>query len=463
MPFLKIRKDGVLDKSSPQPGSLHILIVDDEANIRRTLSMYLESEGHSVAAVSNFQDAVDITARKVFDAAFVDVRLGTENGLDLIPVLKAQAPSLKIIVITAYASIKTAVEAMQRGASDYIPKPFEPEQVLLVIERIAELRSMETRIATLQSDLQSANPEFEFVSSHADTQRAIDLARQAAPSEAIILLRGESGTGKSILAKQIHGWSKRSGKPMGIVSCPSLSPELLESELFGHVKGAFTGAVRDTQGRIEACSGGTLFLDEIGELPLSIQSKLLRFVQEREYERVGDHRTRKADVRIIVATNSNLEQAVKDGTFREDLFFRLNVIQILLPPLRERPEDIQRFAEKLLTHFGAQNHKAFLGFTDETMRILREYIWPGNMRELRNAVERAAILCNADYIPPEFLPDTIVHRGGMIQLGDHVSLDRIEEMHIRRVLASTRSLQDAALTLGIDQATLWRKRRQYGI
>jgi NtrC-family two-component system response regulator AlgB len=237
----------------------------------------------------------------------------------------------------------------------------------------------------------------------------------------------------------------------------------LESELFGHVKGAFTGAVRDSPGRIASCEGGTLLLDEIGDLPLPLQPKLLRFVQDKEYERVGDSLTRKADVRLIAATNADLEQAVKESRFREDLFYRLNVIPIEIPPLRERPGDIIPLAERLLAFHGRNNHRAFLGFTDETRRALAVYPWPGNVRELSNTIERAAILCGTDRIDLDCLPSSFAPGDAVIKIGDPVSLDEIEEQHIRRVLASAKSLQDAAAILDIDQATLWRRRKKYGI
>ncbi len=239
--------------------------------------------------------------------------------------------------------------------------------------------------------------------------------------------------------------------------------ELLESELFGHAKGAFTGAIRDYPGRIAICEGGTLILDEIGDLPLPLQPKLLRFVQDREYERVGELITRRSDVRIITATNIDLENAVREGRFREDLFYRLNVIQIEIPPLRERPEDVAPLAEMLLAFFGRKNHRLFQGFTESALQGLKEYDWPGNVRELSNIVERAAILCKSDVVGVEHLPDRISHNMARLKLGDPASLARIEEEHIRRVLASTKSLQEAAEILGIDQATLWRRRKQYKI
>lgn len=442
---------------------MNILIVDDELNIRKILSVCLETEGHTIVDVSNYQDALSENARRSFDAAFVDLRLGTYSGLNLIPALLAGSPWVKIIVITAYASIDTAVEAIKRGATDYIPKPFTPAQVKLAVQKIAELRSLEQRVDALQADLNRINPEVDMTTSSPVMQRAIELARQAAPTDAIVLLTGENGTGKSILARAIHGWSQRVNKPFAEISCPALSAELLESELFGHVKGAFTGAVRDHSGRIAFCEGGTLFLDEIGDLPLSVQPKLLRFIQEREYERLGDHVTRKADVRLIAATNANLEEAVKNHRFREDLFYRLNVIQIEIPPLRERPDDVVNLARRLITFFGRSNHRASQRFTDDALQVLRRYSWPGNVRELRNVVERASILCNSESVGIEHLPEKLLNVEECPKPGDLASLDTIEETHIRRVLASTKSLQEAADILGIDQATLWRRRKRYNI
>ncbi len=442
---------------------LSILVVDDEVNIRRVLAVCLETRGHRVAAVGRVSDALAEAGRQAFDLAFVDLRLGTDSGLDLIPRLLAESPWLKIVVITAYASVETAVEAMRRGAVDYIPKPFVPEQVLLVAERVGALRRMERRLSSLQDDLRRANPEVTFQTRNPAMARAIESARQVAGSEAVVLLRGPSGTGKSVLARAIHAWSPRSAKPLGVVSCPSLSPELLESELFGHAKGAFTGAVRDNPGRIAACEGGTLLLDEIGDLPPSIQPKLLRFLQDREYERVGEARTRAADVRIIAATNADLAAAAARGTFREDLFYRLNVFPIELPSLRERAEDIETLAADMLAFFAGQNHKPGLAFAAEALQALRSYAWPGNIRELRNVVERAVILCNGHIVGVSHLPPGLVPGLPAVQVGALVPLEKIEEAHIRGVIAAARSLQEAAEILGIDQATLWRKRKLYGL
>jgi NtrC-family two-component system response regulator AlgB len=441
----------------------HILIVDDEQNIRKTLAVYLEAEGHTVVSVSNFKDAVIENSLQSFDMAFVDLRLGMDNGLDLIPVLLATSPWIKIVVITAFASIDTAIEAIKRGATDYIPKPFTPAQVKLSVRKVSELRTLEQRINVLQTDLNSTNPEIDFTSESPSMKRTIELARQVAESDSIVLLTGENGTGKSLIARAIHTWSPRLHKPFVEISCPSLSAELLESELFGHVKGAFTGAVRDNPGRIAACEGGTLFLDEIGDLPSSVQPKLLRFIQERNYERLGDNITRKANVRLITATNTDLEQSVKDHRFREDLYYRLNVISMAIPPLRDRQEDIAGLAGRMLAFFGRSNHRPMQRFTEEALNVLKHYHWPGNVRELRNTVERASILCTAEIVGVEYLPERFLSSEESVRPGDLVSLEKLEEMHIRRVLASTRSLQEAADILGVNQATLWRWRKKYNI
>jgi two-component system, NtrC family, response regulator AlgB len=443
--------------------NLSILIVDDEPTIRKTLTIALETEGHRVVAVSNSKDAIGEASRRSYDLALVDLRLGTESGLDLIPSLHSNCPWLKIIVITAYASIDTAVEAMRRGAFDYLPKPFTPDQLSLLIRKIIEVRTLEQRVAVLQEALKESAPETDLTSRNPTMQRTLAMARRVADSDATVLIRGESGTGKTILAKAIHSWSRRADKNFGVVSCPTLSSELLESELFGHAKGAFTSALRDHPGRLAACDGGTLFLDEIGDLPLALQPKLLRFLQDKEYERVGEVTTRKADVRVLAATNVDLEAAVKSGSFREELFYRLNVVEILIPPLRERSEDILPLADGLLNFFARQNHRRDLRFTEAAQRALQVWHWPGNLRELRNAVERAVLLSCGETIDRENLTIKSLPKTPELKLGDLVPLEKIEESHIRQVLVATSSLEEAARVLGVDPVTLWRRRKKYGI
>jgi NtrC-family two-component system response regulator AlgB len=447
------------------PVRLTVLVIDDEPGIRKALSACLESDGHDVVAVSNGRDALAATTRKSFDLVFVDIQLGDHSGMDLIPSLLAENPWLKIVVITAYASIDTAVESIKRGATDYLPKPFTPAQVGVVAQKVAHLRELEQQLSGLQESLGQSASEIDLTTTSPVMQRSVELARQVAASDATVLLRGESGTGKGVLARAIHSWSHRAAKPYAIVSCPSLSQELLESELFGHVKGAFTGAVRDNPGRLAASDGGTLLLDEIGDLPMALQPKLLRFVQDREYERVGDHKTRRADVRILAATNVNLEEAMKSGKFREDLLYRIKVIEITLPPMRERPDDVVRLADRLLQQFGKRNAKRFSGFSDAAKEALRTYAWPGNVRELRNVVERASILCRGEMVGPENLLLAPRSPGGAagLSVGDLVPLEQLEEQHIRAVLAATPSIDEAARVLGMDQVTLWRRRKKYGI
>ncbi|MGD9730984.1 MAG: sigma-54-dependent transcriptional regulator [Desulfamplus sp.] len=444
---------------------MNIIIVDDEINIRRTLSYCLTAENHNVVSVSTSSDALYEVRQNAFDIAFIDIRLGQESGIDLIEPLLSDSPWTKIVIITAHASIENAVEAMRRGAADYIEKPFTPAQIRLLTNKIGKIRELENQIAVLNQNVSNIDNPALLNSKNAEFQRVIETAKKAASSEAIILIQGESGTGKSLLAKAIHGWSSRASRPMAIVSCPSIPSELLESELFGHVRGSFTGAVKDNQGRIASSEGGTLFLDEIGEMSLSLQPKLLRFIQDKTYERLGDATTRKADVRIITATNVDLNKRVSEGLFREDLFYRINVIALTLPPLREHPEDIMIMALDFMAFFCRANHKNFLGFEPEAEKMLIKHNWSGNIRELRNAIERAVILGNGKYIGVKDLPDNIypINRHVKPSIGEPMSLAQIEEMHIRRLLAHTSSIHEAAQILGIDQATLWRKRKTYGI
>jgi NtrC-family two-component system response regulator AlgB len=355
---------------------------------------------------------------------------------------------------------------MKRGAWDFLTKPFTPAQVKLITDRVAHMRTLEQEVAGMGGTLGQSESQSLLRSSSPPMQMAVQMARQVARSDTTILIRGESGTGKGVLARAIHTWSARASKPMATVSCPALPAQLLESELFGHVRGAFTGAVRDNPGRVAACDGGTLFLDEIADLPLELQPKLLRFVQDRQYERVGESLTRQADVRMICATNADLEDAVKAGKFRVDLLYRIQVVQIDLPPLRQRVEDIQDLAERFAADLSGGKS---VGISPQAIAAMQTYRWPGNVRELRNVIERGLILSQGGQIGPEHLPPAISSAGGIAssavasQAGELVSLDKLEETHIRRVLARTKSLDEAADVLGIDVATLWRRRKKYGI
>ena len=442
---------------------MRILLIDDERNINRTMSMTLEAEGHEVAAVVSGSGALRQMQKASFDIAFLDLRLGQENGLDVLAQLRRTDPGLAVIIITAFASIPTAVEATKLGATDYLPKPFTPEQVRLAVERIGKSRGLERRVEELEALFEAREPDARLAAQDSAMQTVLELARQTAASHASIILLGESGTGKSVLAREIHRRSLRADRPLVTVSCPSLSRELLESDLFGHVKGAFTGAVADTHGKVAAAQGGTLYLDEIGEMPLEIQPKLLRLLQEREYERVGETQTRRADVRVISSTNRDLMLAIKEGKFREDLYYRLNVVALNLPPLRERPLDLMHLAEAHLRFFARQTGKPIRDFSREATAAMRSYPWPGNLRELRNAVERAVILSPGPLIEAAHLATMMSppEQARKLEVGASVTLAELEDEHIRRVLSKTARLEDAALILGIDVATLYRKRRKW--
>ena len=439
---------------------VRVLVVDDDPPIRTAITATLKAEEAAVVAVASGSGALEACRRSVFDVVILDQCISDQTGLELLPILLAEAPWMKVVIVTAFASFELAVQAIQAGACNFLPKPFTADQLRVIVGAAAKQRRMEQRLA----ETNGADQSVEFASHDPAMTSAVELARHAAATDATVLICGETGTGKGELAKAIHRWSPRAGRPFGVVSCPSLSPELLESELFGHKKGAFTNAVRDNPGRVAACDGGTLFLDEIGDLPLALQPKFLRFVEEREYERVGDRVTRRADVRIIAATNVRLDDAVKSGRFREDLLYRLKVIQIDIPPLRERPADAVAIAQTLLAHFIAALNKPRLELSDDARASIQRYGWPGNVRELRNVIERVVILARSSMIGPESLRlDASTSRGPMFEIGSHISLEQVEERHIRGVLASTSSIEEAAAILGMDTVTLWRRRKKYGI
>jgi NtrC-family two-component system response regulator AlgB len=438
---------------------MDLLLIDDEASLRRTLRTTLESMGHSATEAAAPDQALQRLREANFHLAFLDLRLGRDKGLDLLPQLLREAPHMGVVVVTAYASIDSAVEAMRRGAFDYLPKPFTPDQLRVVLRRWEQVSRLRSQVSALTEQVRDATPEAELDTREPAMRGVLDLAFEVAPSEATVLLRGESGTGKGVLARAVHDRSPRAPGPFVTVHCPSLSGELLESELFGHARGAFTGAVQETQGKVAVAEAGTLLLDEVGELPLALQPKLLRLLQDRGYERVGEARTRTADVRIIAATNKDLPAAVAAGRFREDLYYRLNVIDIELPPLRRRPRDIVPLAIHLLRFFARQTGKPITGFTEPAQVALAQYAWPGNVRELRNAIERGVILSKGPLIDLPHLPAQLTQPAApRIELGGHVTLEDLEAEHIRRVVALAPSLDQAAAILGIDPSTLYRKR-----
>ena len=444
---------------------MNVLIIDDDLGIRGTLGTALETMGHHVETATNRVVAEKKLREASFEVAFLDIRLGADSGLEMLPDLLRLSPRLAVVVITAYSSIETAVVAIQRGAFDYLPKPFKPAQIAQVLDRVSKTRRLETRITDLEGQLPRPGIDTDLTAtSDSKIQRLMEVAKKSAASEATILMLGESGTGKSALARQIHLWSPRAKEPFVTVSCPSLSRDLLESELFGHTKGAFTGAVASTNGKVAAADRGTLFLDEIGELPLEIQPKLLRLLQEREYERVGETKIRMANVRVIAATNRNLKEAVARGAFREDLLYRLDVISLQLPPLRERGSDILSIAEGQLQQIAGHIGRPLKGFSEDARRAMERYSWPGNIRELRNVIERATILSTGEQIEAADLPSFLGEAtSGSPALGGSYSIDEIEAEHIRQVLGRTKTLQEAATILKLDPTTLLRKRKSLNL
>jgi NtrC-family two-component system response regulator AlgB len=436
--------------------------VDDEKNLRTTLSVCLQGLGCEVSAAATADEAAASMGRRSCDVVFLDLQLGPDSGLDLIPKLLALNPSVQIVVITAFATLETAVEAVRRGAVDYLPKPFAPPQIEHLLSRLASERELHQYVVDLEARLGEALPEVRLETRSPKMKAALETARRVAASDATVLLRGESGTGKGVLARFIHEVSPRKAKPFVTVNSPSLSEQLFSSELFGHVQGAFTGAHKDRQGRIESAEGGTLFLDEIGDIPPVVQAKLLRFLQEKAFERVGDSQARRADVRVLVATNRDLQAAVREGRFREDLLFRLNGVEITIPPLRERSEDILPLAREFLSSCARQAKKLRPELSRAAETWLQSYAWPGNLRELRNALERAVLLWPAQVLEPEAFPERpapLPEDGPRV--GGHHTVKEVERAHIERVISTSPSLEAAATILGIDASTLWRKRKRY--
>src|SRR5271170_5284519 len=423
---------------------MDFLVIDDDKTFRDATCYLIEDAGHYAEGVESGSLGLSWLKEDNWDAVLLDLNLGRENGLDVLTEIQKQFPQVHIAMFTAQGNIKTAVEAMRRGAVDFLEKPFQREQFLTLLARLQRLRQMTQRIDRLEQQvnevkLQSPEPIFDFTTPA--MREIMDILMRAAKTPASILILGESGTGKSVAARIIHEESHLSEKPFVTVSCPSLSRELLESELFGHTKGSFTGAIKDHWGKVKAAEGGTLFLDEIGDLPMEIQPKLLRLLQEREYERLGENVVRQANVRVIAATNRDLKKRAAEGLFREDLYFRLNVIAVEMPPLRSRDGDLIRFAEHYEKFFAGQCGRKLDGLSPETTACIRAYGWPGNLRELRNAIERAVILAKHDKLFPEDFPAELRGQNtiatspsgeNLPQVGSLVSLEKLEEAHLRK-------------------------------
>ncbi|MEP0548019.1 MAG: sigma-54 dependent transcriptional regulator [Rhodothermales bacterium] len=448
----------------PEPAAPTVLVVDDEPHVLKTVEAALRAFGYAVEAFARPQDAVAAVAAGGpgrYDLALVDLMMRPMNGLEVLDHLRERAPETPVVIVTAHGTVETAVEAVKRGAFHYLAKPFELDELRLLAERAVEHGRLRREVVRLRAELASDRSGTAIVTRDPAFRETLDLAERVAESPLPVLIQGESGTGKELVAALVHARSGRAKGPLVKVNCAALPESLLESELFGHTKGAFTGAMKDRQGRFETAHGGTLFLDEIGEIPTSVQAKLLRVLQEKTFERVGESQPRKVDVRVITATNRNLEAAMREGTFREDLYYRLNGVRLRLPPLRERPDDVPL----LVTHFAARAAERYGDAVPEVgaeaMRALRAYAWPGNVRELENVVERAVLLARGGAVEVRHLPEEL--REVPEEAEGSLTLEDVERRHIARVLAQSDGYEEAARVLGIDPATLWRKRKRYDL
>ncbi|MBS3977894.1 MAG: sigma-54-dependent Fis family transcriptional regulator [Syntrophomonadaceae bacterium] len=446
-----------------------ILAIDDEGHMRNLLERALRQQGRVITAATG-QEGINLVEKEEPALVLLDMRLPDMDGIQVLKIIKERSPRIQVIMVTAYGSIDTAILAIKAGAADYLTKPFDIEELRLAVGRNLQLNALVQKVELLQEEVQSRHPE-EIIGESEPTKQLRQAVEQISGTQVTVLLTGESGTGKEVVARAIHKSSQRGDKPLVVVNCAALPEPLLESELFGHEKGAFTGAVAKKPGRFELADGGTIFLDEIGEMPPLMQVKLLRVLQDRSFERVGGTKTLKVDVRVIAATNRNLPEAIRLGSFREDLYYRLNVINLHLVPLRERQEDIPALARFFLSKFDVR--KKIKGISPEAMKILQAYQWPGNVRELENAIERSLIVASGETILPEHLPFSAAasHRkpfetdGLIIRFpSGGISLDEVEQGLILEALRRTGGNRTgAAKLLGITRSALLYRMEKHGL
>ncbi len=451
-----------------------ILVVDDDAVARELLADALKKEGYDVEAFANGADVISRGKQGKIDLVLTDIRMGAVDGLTVLREFKQFSPDTSIVLLTAFGSLEGAIEGIKQGAFDYLAKPFRKEEIKLVVQRALDHCRLVRENARFREELKGKDEWSPLVGSSPAMLDVYKLVARVSESKSTVLLQGESGTGKELIARAIHANSPRRDKPFIPVNCGALPDALLESEMFGHEKGAFTGAVGMKAGLFEAANGGTLFLDEIGELGMALQVKLLRVMQDHEVRRVGSTASAKVDVRIIAATNRDLEQFVKDGKFRDDLYYRLAVVKITLPSLIDRKEDIPMLAHHFLQKCAAGGPLAVRGFLPETIALLKQYRWPGNVRELENAIERAVSLSHGPLLTPDDLPESIRQSAGQPaeskpaagHEGEDVclTLEEVEKRHLVRVLKETKGNKvKAAKILGIDRRTLYRMAERFGL
>ena len=449
--------------SIPLAGSANILVIDDEQVIRESCRQILSPHVGGVSVADSGAGGLAAMKAESFDIVILDLKMPGMDGMEVLRAIKRDYPQTVVIVITGYATVESAVEAMKGGAYDFLPKPFTPDEFRAVINRSLERKKLLLEREYLQSELRSRVGMEHIVGRSPMVQKVHDLIARVGPTDSTVLIIGESGTGKELVARAIHRNSLRKDEAFVVADCGALVENLFESELFGHVKGAFTGATETKHGRFELANGGTLFLDEIGNISLNVQSRLLRAIQEREVTKVGSSKPAKIDVRLIAATNKNLEQMVGEGNFRDDLFYRLSVVPIELPPLRDRREDIPLLAEHFLKEYNRKRKKVIEGISPAAMEMLMEYSWPGNIRELENAVERAVVLSHDSIIGPDDLMGLAGKYAGFPRNRADGHLARVEHEQIRKALEMfSGNRTKAAQFLGIDRKTLLRKLKKLG-
>jgi len=443
--------------------SYNILVIDDDAFMRDACHQTLTKHGHNVSLAKTGHEGLVLLEKWSFDLILLDLKMPDEDGLLILAKIKDVDPEAIVVMISGHGSIETAVTAIKLGAFDFIAKPFTPEELLELVHRVLKSRQLTIENLYLKQRLKQELQNTEIISTSAAMEKVKVIVAVVATTESTVLLQGESGTGKGLVARRIHDQSKRRGYPFIAVDCGSLVKTLFESELFGHVKGAFTGADATQRGKFEMAHGGTLFFDEITNINLEIQAKLLKAVEERAISKVGDHKVVRVDVRLVSATNKHLQDAVADGVFREDLFFRLNVVSILMPPLRERREDIPLLVNHFLDGFSRKQGKVIKGFSANSMKALMQYRWPGNVRELENTVERLVVFAQGEKITSQDLVYSNTVPSGSLKR-EPSRLTEVERLHIIKVLEQTEgNKSEAARMLGIDRKTLRTKIKKYQI
>jgi two-component system, NtrC family, response regulator HydG len=443
-----------------------ILVVDDEAAHRSMIDAVLTPEGYDIYQAEDGQIAVEAVEKQFYDLILMDIRMGRTGGIEALKKIKEISPSIPVVMMTAYASVNTAVEALKSGANDYLIKPVDIEELKILVKKTMGYHLLEQENRLLKERLDNQPGHEDIIGQSVQMRKLFETINLVAPSDATLLITGESGTGKELIANAVHEKSHRRDHPLIKVNCAALPETLLESELFGHEKGAFTGALARKQGRFQMADGSSIFLDEIGDMPLTTQVKILRVLQEREFEPVGSNQTIRVDIRIIAATNKILEKEIEAGRFREDLFYRLNVVTLHVPPLRERRDDIPLLADFFLKRYAEKNQRLIKGFTPRAMDLLMRHTWPGNARELENIVERAVILTRGDIITPAEFPGVIraLDEGSGEEKGPVKSLKDLEkQMIIRTLEESLGNRTHAANILGISRRTLQLKLKEYGI